>query len=151
MEILNTNWNDERMGRLKTLHQDGLSFSLIANEIGTSRNAVIGKAHRMQLPRRVETQIIKKPRSNARPPPKRERIHKAAAVIEPAAVIESEPEPRDHACTIYDLKDNSCRYPLWDTNTPHSDRRYCGHPSASLHEGVPYCARHCAKTLTQRP
>lgn len=44
-------WTDERVARLKELWDKGLSASQIAQELGDglSRNAVIGKAHRMGL------------------------------------------------------------------------------------------------------
>lgn len=45
-----TGWTPERMERLKVLHKEGLSASQIAKALGVvSRNAVIGKAHRMGL------------------------------------------------------------------------------------------------------
>ena len=43
-------WTDERIEQLKTLWQNGLTASQIAEEMGgVSRNAVIGKAHRLGL------------------------------------------------------------------------------------------------------
>ena len=44
------NWNDERVELLRKLWQDGLSASQIAAQLGgVSRNAVIGKVHRLKL------------------------------------------------------------------------------------------------------
>jgi GcrA cell cycle regulator len=43
-------WTDERIGQLKTLWEKGLTASQIAENLGgVSRNAVIGKAHRLGL------------------------------------------------------------------------------------------------------
>ena len=43
-------WTDERIDRLKTMWSDGATASQIAEELGgVSRNAVIGKAHRLGL------------------------------------------------------------------------------------------------------
>ena len=43
-------WTDERVELLKKLWADGLSASQIAGELGgITRNAVIGKAHRLRL------------------------------------------------------------------------------------------------------
>src|SRR4051812_833531 len=44
-------WTDERVERLKKLWSDGLSASQIAAELGggVTRNAVIGKVHRLGL------------------------------------------------------------------------------------------------------
>ena len=44
------NWTDERVELLKKLWSEGLSASQIATQLGgVSRNAVIGKAHRLGL------------------------------------------------------------------------------------------------------
>jgi GcrA cell cycle regulator len=49
-------WTDERVDRLKKLWADGLSASQIAAELGgVSRNAVIGKVHRLNLPGRAKS------------------------------------------------------------------------------------------------
>lgn len=49
------NWDDERVERLKRLWAEGLSASQIAAQLGgVSRNAVIGKVHRLCLPGRVK-------------------------------------------------------------------------------------------------
>jgi hypothetical protein len=144
MEMLNSNWNEERKERLQTLYRDGLSFSLIAAEIGVTRNAAIGKARRMLLPRRIEITQTKppKPREAA---PKRQR---ATFSIKPpaAAAVPS----RDYRCTIYDLKNRSCRFPLWAAGAPHHERLYCGVPGASFSKGRPYCRYHTASCATPR-
>lgn len=49
------NWTDERVEKLKRLWADGLSASQIAAQLGgVSRNAVIGKVHRLNLPGRAK-------------------------------------------------------------------------------------------------
>ena len=46
-------WTDERIERLKQMWHDGATASQIADELGgVSRNAVIGKAHRLGLEQR---------------------------------------------------------------------------------------------------
>ncbi|HTH29205.1 MAG TPA: GcrA family cell cycle regulator, partial [Sphingobium sp.] len=43
-------WTDERIDQLKTMWERGMTASQIADELGgVSRNAVIGKAHRLGL------------------------------------------------------------------------------------------------------
>lgn len=50
------NWTDERVERLKKLWSEGLSASQIAAQLGgVSRNAVIGKVHRLNLPGRAKS------------------------------------------------------------------------------------------------
>ena len=49
------NWTDERVEKLKRLWSEGLSASQIAAQLGgVSRNAVIGKVHRLSLPGRAK-------------------------------------------------------------------------------------------------
>ena len=79
MEAL-SNWNEDRISRLETLFQQGYSFSLIAADIGVSRNAVIGKAHRMNLRGRKPIECLPRPRSAVRA----KRQHKAASRREKA-------------------------------------------------------------------
>ena len=45
-------WTDERLDELKKLWAEGLSISQIGEALGVSRNAIAGKAHRIQLPKR---------------------------------------------------------------------------------------------------
>ncbi len=49
---MNITWTPERISRLTELWADGVSASLIAKEMELGKNAVIGKAHRLELPRR---------------------------------------------------------------------------------------------------
>jgi GcrA cell cycle regulator len=74
---MNMSWTDERIDHLKQLWGQGMTASQIADELGgVSRNAVIGKAHRLGL--------------EARPSPVKGGEHAAAAspVPAPAPVVE---------------------------------------------------------------
>ena len=43
-------WTEERIEKLKSMWEKGMTASQIADELGgVSRNAVIGKAHRLDL------------------------------------------------------------------------------------------------------
>lgn len=46
--LSNFDWTEERIARLRELLYEGKSGSRIAQELGTSRNSVIGKVHRLQ-------------------------------------------------------------------------------------------------------
>jgi GcrA cell cycle regulator len=75
-------WTDERIETLKTMWEAGQTASQIAEALGgVSRNAVIGKAHRLEL--------------QARPSPVKpnDPEAKAAAAAEAASVAASAPEP----------------------------------------------------------
>ena len=65
-------WNDERVELLKKLWAEGLSASQIAARLGgVTRNAVIGKVHRLGLSGRATTSRMKslrpRPRANVAP------------------------------------------------------------------------------------
>lgn len=67
-------WTDERVELLKKLWMDGLSASQIAGELGegVTRNAVIGKVHRLKLSARAKpTNTTPRARPAARPAPRR--------------------------------------------------------------------------------
>ena len=63
-------WTDERVETLKKLWSEGLSASQIAGELGgVTRNAVIGKVHRLGLSGRAKSP------SSAAPRPRKPRTH----------------------------------------------------------------------------
>jgi GcrA cell cycle regulator len=70
-------WTDERIERLKKMWADGATASQIADELGgVSRNAVIGKAHRLGLDARP---------SPVKPGEEKEKKAAAPASAKPAA------------------------------------------------------------------
>jgi GcrA cell cycle regulator len=66
-------WTDERIEQLKTMWEKGMTASQIAEELGgVSRNAVIGKAHRLGLQSRPSpVKATETPRKKAAPPTKK--------------------------------------------------------------------------------
>jgi GcrA cell cycle regulator len=79
-------WTDERIERLKKMWSDGATASQIADELGgVSRNAVIGKAHRLGLEQRPSPVKAVEEKEKAKPA-------KAAAKPAPAA---AKPAPSD--------------------------------------------------------
>ena len=88
-------WTDERIDQLKALWTKGVTASQIAEELGgVSRNAVIGKAHRLGLQARPSpvkaNEPAPEPKAKAKPAPARS----AAPVEKPAAARPaSRPEP----------------------------------------------------------
>ena len=59
-------WTDDRIDQLRKLWDQGLSASAIGRQLGVSKNAVVGKAHRLKLPARPSPI-----RKGARPPVRR--------------------------------------------------------------------------------
>lgn len=159
-------WTDERVERLKTLWSEGLSASQIASELGSvTRNAVIGKVHRLGLSGRAKPQVqtarpqaassarIAKAapvRAAAQSEPARSQpvrvvsigatALKAESIVEaeamPAPVAETDP-PACEGVTILSLTENTCKWPVGDPGKP--DFFFCGRKSEV---GLPYCAFH---------
>ncbi|MGZ8349921.1 MAG: GcrA family cell cycle regulator [Allosphingosinicella sp.] len=83
-------WTDERIERLRELWSQGVTASQIADELGgVSRNAVIGKAHRLGLQSRPSPV---KPNETEAAAPAAERPQPAPKAAPPAP--ESRPEPK---------------------------------------------------------
>ncbi|MGB3500461.1 MAG: GcrA family cell cycle regulator [Mesorhizobium sp.] len=75
------NWNDERVEALRKLWSEGLSASQIASQLGgVSRNAVIGKVHRLKLSSRGRTTAAPaRPKKVAKPPTPASSIIKSSS------------------------------------------------------------------------
>ncbi len=85
-------WTDERIERLKELWSNGMTASQIADELGgVSRNAVIGKAHRLGLQSRPSPV---KPNEPAPAKAKPEASEAAAAAADEAAPSPPQPQPQ---------------------------------------------------------
>lgn len=63
--MLSLPWNEKRVARLTELWLDGVSAGQIGNDLGVSKNAVVGKAHRMRLPGRPSPILRNVPRATA--------------------------------------------------------------------------------------
>jgi GcrA cell cycle regulator len=142
-------WTNENVEILKRLVEDGLSSGQISRRIGNqfSRNAIIGKCHR------VGFQLRGKPVATVRNPkaPKPKAI-KMAPVLARKRVDSALPgtgfraadqiivAPEMRQLTIVELRPTTCRWPLGDPRTP--DFRYCGAGGASMTGGHPYCPYH---------
>jgi GcrA cell cycle regulator len=146
-------WTDERVEQLKKLWIDGLSASQIAGELGNvTRNAVIGKVHRLGLSGRAKsnTSATPRPRKPAAPraPVAASASRSAAAVaLKPIPVPQRLPEPLPNPevvipfserVTIMELRESMCRWPLGDPTT--AEFRFCG---TKVRDGAPYCPYHC--------
>ncbi len=137
-------WTEERVALLKKLWLEGLSASQIAKQLGgVTRNAVIGKVHRLGLsgratPSQPPRPAFKTPRP-ARPvstqslAPRRIAPHGAGQVAEPTPVYYVE-EPG--SATVLTLGAHMCKWPIGD---PSSDNfTFCGR---RIGDGS-YCVEH---------
>lgn len=154
-------WTDERIADLRRHVSNGLTASRIAAELGCSRNAVIGKVHRLgaqlQTPPTsppkpstpaaiVETRIFRKveKRLKIRPGHASQTVREVQ-VIEPTEVMDLAPDHSQFACTVGDLAADMCRWPIGDSGDLETFR-YCGEPHGN---SGPYCGRHHA--IAYRP
>jgi GcrA cell cycle regulator len=133
-------WTDDRVEVLKKLWLDGLSASQIAKQLGgVTRNAVIGKVHRLGLSGRAapsQPARVARPPRPARPAtvsaPRRESGLAPAPRSEPVRVYVTE-EPG--TATVLTLSAHMCKWPIGD---PSSDGfTFCGRGT----EGT-YCSEH---------
>lgn len=113
-------WTEERVDLLKQYWSEGLSASEISNKLGgVTRNAVIGKAHRLGL--------------QSRPSPIRKKIKtnttvKSKSSKKKVAVIKS---------NVVSLRGNSCQWPIGDPREP--GFKFCDKKSLP---SKPYCLDH---------
>lgn len=142
-------WTDDRVDTLTRLWRDGLSASQIARDLGgVTRNAVIGKVHRLGLSGRATPHVPGARHSEPRGERRYRRPQIAAqavrpAGVTPAAVPSVEPVPDTGLATTLSVRWSQCRWPFGD---PLADGfRLCGRGRA---RGA-YCAAHGA--LAYRP
>ena len=149
-------WTDERIELLRQHWIEGKSASQIAGLLGhgLTRNAVIGKVHRLGLAGRAKAQVSSAPRPRQAPVQQRPQAARPAAVqprliqgatalaVAPAP-IEAEAEALDSVVlpmslkvTIVELRETMCRRPLGVPTSP--EFRYCGSPS----QDGQYCGHH---------
>jgi GcrA cell cycle regulator len=158
-ELTLMSWTDERVELLKKLWADGLSASQIATKLGeVTRNAVIGKVHRLGLAGRATTSRVRtaRPRSNialfpARSPQVQYRTfgnaalkvspqpqERKAPIIALRALPDLEAAP-EGSVKLIDLKDCMCHWPVGDPME--EGFHFCGRRKSF---GVPYCDHHAA-------
>ena len=146
-------WTDERVELLKKLWSEGLSASQIAAQLGgVTRNAVIGKVHRLSLSGRA------KPASSSPRPrkPRNASPHRATTrhfvAGNTALKTHAQPAPRrvpvpvpiedivvpiSRRVSLMELNDTMCKWPEGDPGS--EDFHFCGHRSFN---SLPYCEYH---------
>ncbi|WP_267553275.1 GcrA family cell cycle regulator [Rhizobium rhizogenes] len=157
------NWTDERVEKLKKLWSEGLSASQIAAQLGgVSRNAVIGKVHRLNLPGRAKaggtTAAARTPKRSATAP--RASNYQARVATrtitrqQGAAMLKEEVEidtvneiqyrpaanvvvPISRRLGLTELTERTCKWPVGDPLK--DDFHFCGNESP---DSSPYCTYH---------
>lgn len=150
LERTNEPWTENEVQQLLTLYEAGLSCSKIAAHIGTgkTRNAVIGKLHRLGLTNSKPT-AIGEPKERPRPPrpvrtsPSMPRVPQRLRLVKPEVEIVPliPPVPARKAgepITVVTLEPGMCKFPIGDPQ--HKDFHFCG---TAQRDGAPYCPFHC--------
>ena len=146
-------WTDERVELLKKLWAEGLSASQIAGRLGgVTRNAVIGKVHRLGLSGRATSSRSSSPRPRRTPVPRANRPPslmfgtRGNVALKPQyedeldfvpAVFEELVIPLHERASILTLKEAMCRWPIGDPGEP--EFHFCGRKTCSP---MPYCEHH---------
>ena len=131
-------WNDEKVAKLKELWGKGNTASQIAEIIGgISRNAVIGKAHRLNLSAKIKTRTATSNQNfeysmhDKETKSKRGRKNKFKSLI-----IEKDFEP-ENPKQLEELDENSCKWPIGHPDE--SNFYFCGRSSL---KDFSYCKLH---------
>lgn len=168
-------WTAARIARLSTLWNDGLSTTDIGRQLGVSKNAVVGKAHRRGLQPRLNP--VRRPqeapaqpgspRPHSKPTPKvapslpalpsqvnRPRPETAQTPqIRPSQLSEKNrvatpqnPPPRTEPPSLRLATVHACCWPIGEPGTQLF--RFC---DAIATDKTPYCATHAARAYIRRP
>ncbi len=135
-------WDDNNVTKLRELWDQGLPTAQIGKLLGFTKNAVVGKAHRIGLERRpspIRRTSVKPDRKKARSP------------VMPKLNFE-----KSNNETFSTQKENNSFQPVVKNLINSSPKRACewpmGHPDEidfhfcgeERYEDKPYCAKHCA-------
>jgi GcrA cell cycle regulator len=152
------NWTDERVELLRKLWSEGLSASQIAAQLGgVSRNAVIGKVHRLKLSSRGRATPAPARQKKAmhggggmKPTPRAPSRPVTASIGATALQVQFDAEPQYHQRPVEDvvvpisrrlkliqLTERTCKWPNGDPLS--EDFSFCGNDSL---ENGPYCTYH---------
>ena len=128
-------WTDIQVSTLTRLWQEGLSASHVARQLGgVSRNAVIGKVHRLGIAVRAVPVRLRAPAERPRPRGPNGALYAVDRSAHACPPLDPELPP---TATMRTLTVASCRWPIGDPRD--SDFGYCGRDRVS---GGSYCTGH---------
>lgn len=154
-------WTDEKVKLLVQLWESGQSITQIGKALGMTRNAVVGKAHRIGLAKRASPIMRSEKPAQPRVAPAHGGGHSAhAAAPSPAPRPAPVRVKEEHAASPAPAHQGNqltpamlaaltpatgprCKWPIGDPKT--ADFDFCSHVALP---GKPYCAAHCAQAYT---
>lgn len=138
-------WNDELVSELKKLWELGVSTNEIGKKLGTTKNSIIGKVHRLNLESRES--CIK--RNSTKKETKQHndvKQNKRSEVVSDLDILceneEEEEKNLNKNLSLFDLGINMCHWPVGDPKK--NDFHFCGHETR---EGEVYCDFHKAMSI----
>ena len=131
-------WTDEKVNKLKDLWGKGQTASQIAEIIGgVSRNAVIGKAHRLNLSAKIKTRSKITQKNLVSEGPNNKNLKKGSRKQRfRSLLLDKNFEPAKNL-QLEELNENTCKY--MDGHPDDKDFSFCGRKTI---EKFSYCALH---------
>ena len=143
-------WTAERIELLKNRFEAGLSCSQIAQDIGVSRNAVIGKISRLSLsrPKCAGGRYLER---RIAPKVERQRVFSTPRIVrglhaKPQPPAEETPIPDGQRCSLLEAREEQCRWPIGKPGA--ENFLFCGNKTV---EGLSYCAGHARVAYQPEP
>ncbi len=146
-------WTAKAIDLLRALWAEGHSTAEIGRRMGVTKNAIVGKAHRLDLParpspiRKQEAGVAPSSAASRRRPSVREATAPARrpavqAPPPPARTVAAAPVPAPAPSAVRHFPRASFRSCCWPIGEPGTrDFRFC---AAEADPGRPYCADHSA-------
>lgn len=118
---MSVDWTPDRVNTLMALWGEGISTSEIGRRLGVTKNAVVGKVHRLGLPKR-----------------------NSPIKSEAAKPVAKKEAPKSQAVAMDNLRPGMCRWPEGEPGT--ENFHFCGQP---IVPEKPYCAHHCERAYVK--
>ncbi len=139
-------WTDESVEKLRQLWAQGMTANEIAKKLGVTKNAIVGKVHRLCLTARPSPIKPKDMIPEALPEEPVEVVEKVAEPVteKPAETSKEKPAGASTNVTLVDLDSHTCRWPIGDPRD--DDFCFCG---KKVRSGQTYCDEHSVQAYVK--